>query len=142
MKQKRKLPYVIAVDFDGTLCENKWPDIGMPNNNLISYLRCEQECKDAKIILWTCRHGRKLKHAVKWCKDQGLIFDAVNKNLPEVIRHFGSDTRKIFAHEYIDDKNTQWALPFKSDIRLDDYIEQTQFEKFKERRQNAQRKEI
>lgn len=22
---------IIAVDFDGTLCENKWPDIGIPN---------------------------------------------------------------------------------------------------------------
>lgn len=22
---------IIAVDFDGTLCENKWPEIGMPN---------------------------------------------------------------------------------------------------------------
>ena len=26
---------IIAVDFDGTLCENKWPEIGEPNTNLI-----------------------------------------------------------------------------------------------------------
>ena len=29
---------IIAVDFDGTLCENKWPEIGEPNTELISYL--------------------------------------------------------------------------------------------------------
>lgn len=30
---------IIAVDFDGTLCENKWPEIGMPNEELIEYLK-------------------------------------------------------------------------------------------------------
>jgi hypothetical protein len=29
---------IIAVDFDGTLCENKWPEIGEPNTELIGYL--------------------------------------------------------------------------------------------------------
>lgn len=145
MKTKRKLPYVIAVDFDGTLCENKWPDIGMPNRHLIAYLRCEQECKGTKVILWTCRHGRKLKQAVKWCKDHGLIFDAVNKNLPEVIKHFGSDTRKIFAHEYIDDKNREWtSLPFKAEIRLGGHLDfdEARYEELFKRRQNARGQEI
>ena len=32
-------PNIIAVDFDGTLCENKWPEIGMPNEELIEYLK-------------------------------------------------------------------------------------------------------
>lgn len=26
---------IIAVDFDGTLCENKWPEIGSANEELI-----------------------------------------------------------------------------------------------------------
>lgn len=30
---------IIAVDFDGTLCENNWPGIGAPNEELIEYLR-------------------------------------------------------------------------------------------------------
>lgn len=41
------------------------------------------------------------------------MFDAVNENLPEIIENFGSDTRKIFANEYIDDRNT-W--PLKDDV--------------------------
>ena len=103
---------IIAVDFDGTLCENKWPDIGAPNTELIGYLK-DQQKNGAKLILWTCRSRRTLKAALKWCKEQGLIFDAVNENLKSVIKSFGSDTRKIFATEYIDDKMCKkFDLPF------------------------------
>ncbi len=103
---------VIATDFDGTLCENKWPDIGEPNEEIIWYLR-EQQAAGVKIILWTCRVGERLEEAVRWCCDQGLIFDAVNENIPEAIDLFGSDTRKIFANEYIDDRmSTRFKLPF------------------------------
>lgn len=94
---------IIAVDFDGTLCENKWPEIGEPKWNVIDYIS-QEYIEGAKIILWTCREGRDLTQALLWCMRQGLIFDAVNENLPEIIEEFGSDRRKIFAHEYIDDK--------------------------------------
>lgn len=94
---------IIAVDFDGTLCENAYPDIGKAKESVISALSKEQY-NGAKIILWTCRTGERLKEAVAWCEDHFLIFDAVNENLPEVIETFGSDNRKIFAHEYWDDR--------------------------------------
>lgn len=95
---------IIAVDFDGTLCENKYPEIGEPKNNMLDYVKVRREYGD-KIILWTCRVGEMLENAVKWCAERGLEFDAVNENLPEVIESFGGDTRKIFANEYIDDRN-------------------------------------
>lgn len=95
---------IIAVDFDGTLCENKWPEIGTPNEELIEYLRDRKKNGD-KLILWTCRVDNMLREAVEWCKEKELIFDAVNENLPEIVKNFGSDTRKIFANEYIDDRN-------------------------------------
>ena len=47
---------IIAVDFDGTLCENKYPQIGQANEKLIKYLRDCQANGD-KIVLWTCRVG-------------------------------------------------------------------------------------
>lgn len=103
---------IIAVDFDGTLCENKWPEIGTANEELIWYLR-ERQAEGDKLILWTCRVDDMLRKAVEWCYDYGLIFNAVNENLPEIIDNFGSDTRKIFANEYIDDRNT-W--PLKNDV--------------------------
>ena len=103
---------IIAVDFDGTLCENKWPDIGEANYELIAYILGEQ-LKGSKIILWTCRAEERLEKALEWCEDKGLIFDAVNENLPEVIEAFGGDTRKIYADEYIDDQfTTRFKLPF------------------------------
>lgn len=95
---------IIAVDFDGTLCENKYPEIGEPNKELIDYLKKRQE-NGERLILWTARNEEQTQQAVKWCKEQGLIFDAVNENLPEIIEAFGGDSRKIFANEYIDDRN-------------------------------------
>ena len=93
---------IIAVDFDGTLCENAWPEIGAANRELINFIRVEK-MTGHKLILWTSRVGDRLNEAVEWCKQQGLIFDAVNENLPESIEAFGGDTRKIFADVYIDD---------------------------------------
>lgn len=95
--------FIVAVDFDGTLCEDKWPEIGRPNWDLIRYLNFVQGLGN-KIILWTCRTEEKLEEAVVWCELHGLKFDAVNENLPEMIERYGIDTRKIFADMYIDDK--------------------------------------
>lgn len=69
---------IIAVDFDGTLCENKWPEIGMPNEELIEYLK-KRQTNGEKLILWTSRNEEQTQDAVDWCKKYGLIFDAVNE---------------------------------------------------------------
>lgn len=58
---------IIAVDFDGTLCENSWPEIGEPNEELIEYLRNRKKDGD-KLILWTCRVEDMLQKAVEWVK--------------------------------------------------------------------------
>jgi len=93
---------IIAVDFDGCIVENKYPDIGEAIPETIRRLLDEQ-AGGTKIILWTCRVGKRLDAAVGFCKGQGIKFDAVNENLPEVIAEFGGDTRKIYADEYWDD---------------------------------------
>lgn len=103
---------IIAVDFDGTLCENCFPDIGDPNEELIEYIKERQKNGD-KVILWTCRKGSTLADALYWCAEQGLIFDAVNTNLYEMVNVFRGDTRKVFADEYIDDRMcTKFKLPY------------------------------
>jgi len=94
---------VIAVDFDGTLVENKWPEIGAPIEKNIAKVKAEQEA-GAKIILWTNRVGEPLEKALAFCEAHGIHLDAVNKNLPEIIKAFGTDCRKIFANEYWDDR--------------------------------------
>lgn len=94
---------IIAVDFDGCLCENAWPDIGEAKQDVIDALLLRQE-SGAKIILWTCRVGEQLSAAVRWCTRHGIVFDAINENLPVNVVAFGNDCRKIFADEYWDDK--------------------------------------
>ena len=44
---------IYAVDFDGTLCEDSWPEIGKPNDALINRV-IELREEGNKIILWTC----------------------------------------------------------------------------------------
>lgn len=95
---------IISVDFDGTLCENKYPEIGAPNRSLINILKTLQGLNQVYVILWTCRTGDKLQEAVEWCESYGLLFDAVNENLPHIVEQFGGDTRKVFADLYIEDK--------------------------------------
>lgn len=96
-------PRIIAVDFDGTLCENKYPDIGAPIPTVIEFVK-RQKADGNIIILWTCRAGQQLADAVTWCKNQGLIFDYINENVKENVAMYGGDTRKVFADVYIDDK--------------------------------------
>lgn len=61
------LPKIIAVDFDGTLFENAWPDVGAPIEKNINKLKAEQ-ADGAKVILWTNRVGGALDKAVNFCK--------------------------------------------------------------------------
>jgi hypothetical protein len=107
---------IYAVDFDGTLCESKYPGIGAPNTKLIEHL-IKKRSHGAKIILWTCRVDERLQEAVDWCKEHGLEFDAVNDNLPEMIEKYGNNTRKIHATCYIDDlavDKEKYGIPFKA----------------------------
>lgn len=94
---------IIAVDFDGCLCANAWPEIGEANLGAIGPLLHRQD-KGDKIILWTCREGKALQEALDWCARFGLKFDAVNANLPEMNAMYSNDSRKIGADEYWDDK--------------------------------------
>lgn len=108
---------IYAVDFDGTLCEHKFPDIGAPNMKLIKWLISKRNEGD-KVILWTNRMGERLKEAVKWCEEKGLFFDAVNDNIPEVMERYKEilngkpPSRKITADIFIDDAACSEGLPF------------------------------
>lgn len=112
MSKKTK---VYAVDFDGTLCQDAFPGIGEPRHEIIDFVKFKQS-KGDKLILWTCRTADRLQAAVDWCAGHGLVFDAVNENLPERIERFGTDPRKIGADVYLDDKA---MVPELSSLFLD-----------------------
>lgn len=94
---------IIAVDFDGTICTNNYPNCGSPNTVLIKKLIRLREAGH-KLILWTCRTDNELKVAVDYCKKYGLEFDKINENLDELVQMFEGDTRKVVADIYLDDK--------------------------------------
>ena len=93
----------IAVDFDGTIVEHRYPEIGRELPFATQTLR--QLIKDRhQLILWTVREGHLLDEAVEWCRERGVEFWAINKDFPE------EDTtknqvfsRKIKADVFIDD---------------------------------------
>jgi hypothetical protein len=93
----------IAVDFDGTIVEHEYPDIG--KEKLFAFLTLrELNKKGARLILWTFRFGKELEEAVEFCRTNGVEFYAINKNYPEEVFN-ESVSRKIDADVFIDDKN-------------------------------------
>lgn len=100
------LPYkhlIIAIDFDGTIVEDAYPRIGEPLMFAIETIKTLQS-KGHRLILWTCRNGKKLQEAVDFCKKKGITFYAINKNYPEEDSDEKS-SRKIYADVFVDDRN-------------------------------------
>jgi hydroxymethylpyrimidine pyrophosphatase-like HAD family hydrolase len=93
----------IAVDFDGTIVENKYPEIGEEKTFAIETLKQLQK-RGHQIILWTYRTGKELEEAIEFCRKRGLEFYAVNKNYPEE-KPEDNLPRKINADLFIDDRN-------------------------------------
>ena len=104
-RQFSKNTRVIAIDFDGVLCEDKYPYIGFPNYEAIHLAERLQKYENACLVLWTCRTDEKLEQAIEACDVWGLHFDYINENPPFRIEMFGgSDPRKVGADEYWDDR--------------------------------------
>lgn len=94
---------VVAIDFDGTIVEHRYPFIGRVRPFAFETMEALQ-MKGHRLILWSHRSGNKLDEAVKFCSSHGIEFYAVNKNFPEEVWDQG-DSRKILADIYIDNRN-------------------------------------
>lgn len=110
-----KSSLVIAVDFDGTIVEHRYPDIGRARPLAFQTLKALQ-AKGHRLILWTYRKGKELDEAINFCMKHGVEFYAVNRNYPEEV--WGEkESRKILADVYIDDRNLggipSWGEVFK-----------------------------
>ena len=96
---------IIAVDFDGTIVEHKYPEIGeevpFATETLKMLIRDRH-----KLILWTVREGELLEDAIEWCRARGVEFYAINKDYPEEEAsknpHY---SRKLKVEMFIDDRN-------------------------------------
>ena len=95
---------IIAVDFDGTIVEHKYPYIGKEIPFAIETLKKLKEERHT-LILWTVREGKLLEEAINFCKERGLEFYAVNSNYPEEKKSHDNFSRKLKADLFIDDRN-------------------------------------
>ena len=106
--------FPIAVDFDGTIVEHEFPEIGKPVPGAFEWLKRFQEA-GATLILWTMRsngqvHGGALFDAVAFCGRHGIVFDYVNMNDQP-----WTDSPKAYAKVYIDD--AAFGCPLYENIR-------------------------
>ena len=93
-----------AIDFDGTIVTNKFPDIGEPIMETIVAIK-EIQRSGNKWILWTMREGEYLEPVIPFLNSHGLFPECINDNLPELKEAYGNNPRKVYADVYIDDHN-------------------------------------
>lgn len=95
---------IIAIDFDGTICKDRYPEIGKPKTGAVEAIR--RLYNDGHyIIIHTCRTGERLKEAVNYLLEEGIPFSRVNDHCPMNLEKYGEGGAKIYADVYIDDKN-------------------------------------
>ena len=106
----------IAVDFDGTIVEHRYPEIGREIPFAIETLKMLTR-EGHRLILWSVREGKLLDEAVEWCRERGLEFYAVNKDYPEEGREDRNYSRKLKVEMFIDDRNVgglpDWGVIYK-----------------------------
>ena len=95
---------IIAIDFDGTIVEHRYPQIGPEKPFAIQTLKMLIQDRH-KLILWTVREGKLLQESVDWCRERGVEFYAVNRDYPEEKPEDEGFSRKLKADLFIDDRN-------------------------------------
>jgi len=102
---------IIAIDFDGTICQNEFPKVGelIPDAaRVIKQLKLDGHT----IIINTCRCGDQVLDAVNFLQRHKIPFDVFNDNDPINVEKYGSNSRKVYAHCYIDDRNIGGLPPW------------------------------
>ena len=107
---------IIEVDFDGTIVEHKYPEIGRELPFAIETLKKLQQERH-RLILWSVREGKLLQEAVDFCRERGLEFYAVNSNYAEETLESDHYSRKLKADLFIDDRNLgglpEWGMIYR-----------------------------
>ena len=109
---------IIVVDFDGTIVDDRFPDIGAPVPGAIYWLKRFKEV-GFKLVLWTMRsngqsNGDVLTHALNYCSRMGVEFDGVN-HYPIKLDELLTSSPKAYAQVYIDDAS--FGCPLKDNPR-------------------------
>jgi len=116
---------IFAIDFDGTIVEHEFPDIGPEKFGAIETMKALQKVRH-KIIIWTCRTGEMLDVMEQWFKKKNFVPDSINKSLVPY-SSYGFSFPKVYADIYLDDRSfppfTDWKSvqrQFLNEVYLDD----------------------
>lgn len=98
--------FIIALDFDGTLTmKNVYPDIAKPRRfaREMTYLLHKL---GVVVIVWTCRDHEDIKLVYNWLNTHNIYYHDVNSVIEHAPFHY--ESRKIYAHMYVDDMGYGW----------------------------------
>lgn len=98
---------IISIDFDGTITKStgKFPIPGEVRPEAIEYINNWYD-RGHTIIISSCRAGGNAPElCLDFLKKWGIKYHFFNENSPININFFGTDTRKISADFYIDDRS-------------------------------------
>ena len=126
---------IFAIDFDGTIVEHKFPEIG-------ALLPGAKETINAlvdaghRVIIWTCRTSQdhagpnsSIWAVHKFLTENGIKFTTINNNVPDLSFQ---PSPKVYADVYIDDRNFG-GFPGWDYVALAYLGEEPEFLKFKRR---------
>ena len=94
---------IFAVDFDGTITDSHFPELGNMRPDASRVLQ-RLVMAGHTIIIWTCRpvNGHGIEEMEKWLEEHGVPYHSINENAREVKFTTG---QKIYADIYIDDRS-------------------------------------
>jgi hypothetical protein len=101
----------IAIDFDGTLCEHRYPECGPPRPAVVEAVRA-LHAMGWRVVVQSCRAQADdglLVEMAAWLAEHGVPCD-------EIWRGAG----KPFAHAYLDDRGV--AVPAGENIAAKDIV--------------------
>jgi hypothetical protein len=109
---------IIAIDFDGTIVDNIYPEIGKLKpmaKEIINKLYNDGHY----IIIWTCRNNSHIEYDLLtdmkyFLEENDIKYHKINKNVDHIK---SGDTPKIYADIYIDDRSLfyidDWDIIYK-----------------------------
>lgn len=93
------MPTTVAVDWDGVLYDFH----GNLNEVVIQGL-VNLSNQGIEFIVWTCRVPETIKNQVLYMIGRGINIVSVNDVSPNMKGMYEVESRKVFAHKYIDDQ--------------------------------------
>lgn len=107
---------IIAIDFDGTIVEDRYPEIGKLIDGAREVINKLYD-EGYEIIIWSCRARVGKARAIEFLAKNGIKYHRFNESSPANLKQYNNvDTRKVYADIYIDDKGLMKPLPPWSEI--------------------------